>query len=205
MPPGLAIGGPTDLHHDESAGVIRYELSAPAHIRLRVGLQDGALMATLLDWELREAGAHEEPWSGYDPAGFFRLSRHPQMHIAIETLAGSKHAAHPRAECHEPGVRLSTPGVEPAASLVVTGETLPVRVELAPADEKRLIATRFEIMLYLDGQFIHEEEDAMTPLNYAVPLAGVAPGTHLVTVNVQDYEGHIGVAHLLFERKGLPS
>jgi hypothetical protein len=53
---------------------------------------------------------------------------------------------------------------------------------------------RFEVMLFLDGVFLMEDEDALLPFTYRTSTRGVTPGRHAVTVNVVDTDGNLGTA-----------
>ena len=72
-----------ELRWDAGAGVIRYRLSAPGRVNIRIGLDNnGPLLRTLLDWVVRDAGDHAEPWDGRDASGVLNLAEHPRLAIA---------------------------------------------------------------------------------------------------------------------------
>ncbi|MFQ6131998.1 MAG: PA14 domain-containing protein [Armatimonadota bacterium] len=48
---------------------ISYNLSADALCRIRIGVQDGPLLRTLVDWEPRFSGANSDIWDGRDDSG----------------------------------------------------------------------------------------------------------------------------------------
>jgi flagellar hook assembly protein FlgD len=48
---------------------VAYALPNDAMVRIRIGIHNGPLMKTLLDWAPREAGDHFEPWNGLDDSG----------------------------------------------------------------------------------------------------------------------------------------
>jgi hypothetical protein len=108
------------------------------------------------------------------------------------------HARHPRTSCHEP--RFSVEVLEPKEytqdGIPVVGGTVPIRVSLDPRDKPWLINQRFEVMLYVDTVALFEEEEGSSPFTYAWDTAGLAPGQHLVTVNILSYDDHLGVMTL---------
>jgi len=63
-----------DLSFDKKTGVISYELTVPAWVRIRMGIVDGPLYRTILDWQERSRGKHKETWDGMDSSGSFKLT-----------------------------------------------------------------------------------------------------------------------------------
>ncbi|MFH1229969.1 MAG: hypothetical protein V1709_00590 [Planctomycetota bacterium] len=55
-----------NIAFDKSTGVVSYELSLPARVRIRIGIADGALYRTIIDWDERGIGKHQESWDGMD-------------------------------------------------------------------------------------------------------------------------------------------
>jgi hypothetical protein len=65
---------------------VSYAVSAPARVRIRIGLaNNGPLMRTLLDWVVRTKGDYEVPWDGWDASSVVDLSEHPNL--AFDALA----------------------------------------------------------------------------------------------------------------------
>lgn len=58
---------------DRNTGIVSYELAVPAWVRIRVGIYNGPLHRTIVDWEKRSAGKHSETWDGMDVTGKFSL------------------------------------------------------------------------------------------------------------------------------------
>lgn len=63
-----------NLSFDKETGVVSYELTQPAWVRIRVGRGDGPLYRTICDWERRPTGEHKEAWDGMEPSGAFKLT-----------------------------------------------------------------------------------------------------------------------------------
>lgn len=83
----------SDVAWEPAVGVIRYRLPQPARVNIRVGLrQDGPLLGTILDWVVRDAGLHEEPWNGLDASQVLDLRRHPDLMVAIHAFALSSNS-----------------------------------------------------------------------------------------------------------------
>lgn len=65
-----------DLRHarfDQEAGTIVYSLPAPARVLVRLGIKNGPMHKTLVDWKPRVAGSITEYWDGRDEDGVINL------------------------------------------------------------------------------------------------------------------------------------
>lgn len=74
---GLAQGQESvvkDLSFDKKTGTVSYELTVPARVRVRMGIADGPLYRTIVDWQERGFGKHKEEWDGMDPSGRVKLT-----------------------------------------------------------------------------------------------------------------------------------
>ena len=52
---------------------IAYELSDASMVRIRIGVHNGPLLKTLVDWEPRLAGDNFEPWNGMDDSNILNV------------------------------------------------------------------------------------------------------------------------------------
>lgn len=68
-----------ELNFDKERGIVGYELTMPAWVRIRLGLKEGPMCKTLVDWEKRASGVHQEKWDGLDPSGTVRLAQEEDM------------------------------------------------------------------------------------------------------------------------------
>ena len=55
-----------DINFNSQTGEINYELTVPALVRVRVGVSDGPLYSTVLNWQPESIGKHKEIWDGKD-------------------------------------------------------------------------------------------------------------------------------------------
>ncbi len=84
-----------NLAFDKKTGVISYELTIPAWVRIRVGIADGPLYRTIVDWQERGAGEHKEVWDGMDAAGAFKLTGRDDLVFTFNYFtAGSEYMQH---------------------------------------------------------------------------------------------------------------
>ena len=226
---GVAVK-PRRFSHDSAKGRLSYVLPRPCMVRIRIGLRDGPLLRTLVDWEPQNAGIHEIGWDGRVASGAMSIGQHPQLDITLSAYAipanvilvdhavsatrtdGHKpndaanarrrmppdsntylHATCDLAHCHEPRFTVTFPKAHTgdADGLRVTGRT-PVRITLDPRDHDYIVARRFEVMVYVDGVFVFEEESGTSPLTYHWDTKELVPGRHFVTVNIMSYDDHVG-------------
>lgn len=107
------------------------------------------------------------------------------------------HAAHDRANCRDMTVNVDFPNAtKDAEGIPILDEKTTVRVRLNDSDRSFMVNQRFEVMFYVDSVFLFEEEDGQDPFNFEWNTNGLAPGEHLLTVNLIGYEDHYGVKTL---------
>ena len=207
---------------DKATGRVSYILPNAARVRLRAGLNSGALLKTVYDWEAQEAGRHEMTWDGLDDSGLLQLLKHPNLNLNLNAfslpdnailLKGAArtyappdaawqpakegrhlHAVHPRLTCHEPRFHVTFPesSAKDARGVVQLKGKVPVHVALEPQDAAELIRRRFEVIVYVDTVFLFEEEQAVTPATFSVDTSTWTSGDHLLTVNIMSYDDHVG-------------
>jgi hypothetical protein len=216
---------PKAFTYDPASGALRYLLPRAGRVRLRAGISGLPFVATLLDWEPQEAGRHELVWDGRDGDRVFDLRRDPRVELVMHAYEleantvlldrdggvlgrgekpgasrGFRHARHAASGCRDFALQLELPEVErrgPDGWPVVSGEET-LRVSLDPADADRLIGVGFEVLVFVDTVFVHQEPEGSTPFNYRLDAASLAPGPHVVTVNVLSTDDHAGLASLAF-------
>ncbi|MFH1892580.1 MAG: FlgD immunoglobulin-like domain containing protein [Candidatus Zixiibacteriota bacterium] len=90
---------------------------------------------------------------------------------------------------------LEFPGIEPSkdGSVVIKDTKELVRVELAPNVKPLFLEEPFEISFFLDSEYYSEQEVGHTPYNWMWDVTSVAPGDHVLTVNVSSFKDIIGV------------
>lgn len=76
-----------DVRWDADSGTVRYVLDRPARVSIRLGLESGPYLRTLVDWVPRTAGAHAERWDGLDASGVLKLDANPALSPAIRAVA----------------------------------------------------------------------------------------------------------------------
>jgi hypothetical protein len=72
-----------DVQWDADAGAVRYYLDKSARVNLRLGLDSGPYLRTVVDWVPRQTGAHAETWDGMDASGVMDLAKNPALKPAV--------------------------------------------------------------------------------------------------------------------------
>lgn len=83
---GAAVAA-KDVRWDAATGTVRYTLDRPARVNLRLGLQAGPYLRTLIDWVPRGAGAQAERWDGQDASGVLKLADNPALTPIVKAYA----------------------------------------------------------------------------------------------------------------------
>ena len=73
----------TEAHIDPDTKTITYRLPVMGRVLIRLGVQDGPLLRTLVDWEPRVAGEITEYWNGKDQDNTIDLLNHPRFKMLI--------------------------------------------------------------------------------------------------------------------------
>jgi hypothetical protein len=76
-----------DVRWDAAEGRIHYYLDKPARVNLRLGLDGGPHMRTVIDWVPRGAGANVETWDGKDASGVLNLAGNPAIVPSVKAYA----------------------------------------------------------------------------------------------------------------------
>ena len=74
------------LRYDNNTGTFTYELEHAARIFLRLGVESGPLLNTLVNAELRTRGKNTELWDGWDNSGMVLLKDHPKLEFHAEGM-----------------------------------------------------------------------------------------------------------------------
>jgi hypothetical protein len=80
---GGVVGDLTEAKFDRTAGTVSYQLPAASRVLIRLGLHNGPMLKTLVDWKPRPEGAVTEYWNGRDEDGLFELRGRPGFNTLI--------------------------------------------------------------------------------------------------------------------------
>ena len=223
-----------DIQYDPEKNEIHYVLPKAGRVNVRLGIQEGPLLSTLIDWPVREAGQHVESWDGTCSSGELNFGENPKLDIAVWSynLSGNSivvlgdkkenqprfiddltwgrtdreethkkprqlfnHWRHPREACRDPKIYLKPIDVEHQKDgiPIIDGETY-FQMTIDPQDHKIMIDQKFEVVFYVDGLFVYEEELGYTPFSWRWDPTGVNDGFHHISVVLRGYQGHFGSA-----------
>lgn len=79
---GGVVGDLADAQFDRQSGTVAYKLPAASRVLIRLGIRNGPMHKTLVDWKPRVAGAITEYWDGKDEDDVVNL----QDHVDFSTL-----------------------------------------------------------------------------------------------------------------------
>ena len=79
---GGEVGDLTDVSFDAS-GIVSYKLPAPARVLIRLGIRNGPMYRTLVDWKPRPAGNVNEYWDGFDKDQLVKLQGHEDFSALV--------------------------------------------------------------------------------------------------------------------------
>jgi hypothetical protein len=223
-----------DSRLDAEGRRIHFTMSEPGCVRLRVGLDDGPMLATLLDWKpvakgpvaVGYPGLLPEPWGDFwareDRAAWAvgyslpvnavvveggsapERSGRPTLHQRTDRVL-SPHALHARELCRDPAVSASLAGELPRdeSGRPIVRDELTLIVDAASVAERAVFEhSRFEVVLFVDGQFLMEDEDSVLPFHFTLDVRDYPPGVHAFLVNVDAYGNHGGAAFVPFRVGG---
>ena len=80
---GGVVGDLTEARFDRTAGTVSYQLPAAARVLIRLGLHNGPMLKTLVDWKPRPEGSVTEYWNGRDENELFELRGRPGFNTLI--------------------------------------------------------------------------------------------------------------------------
>lgn len=80
---GGEVGDLTDARFDRQVGTLNYRLPAASRVLIRLGVRNGPMYKTLVDWKPRVAGAVTEYWDGRDEDDLVILWGRPDFSALI--------------------------------------------------------------------------------------------------------------------------
>jgi hypothetical protein len=123
----------------------------------------------------------------------------PERPIAIEYNEKlSPHYLMPKKLDRSPKLKISFPSANEFTKdnlPIFKGNAL-VRVEIVDEKDREYMDNQqYELTFLVDTEFYAEEEQAYSPYNWVWDLSNVQPGEHILTVNLNSFRDHFGVAN----------
>ena len=185
-----------DPHKGETA-TISYSLNKKGCIRVRIVLRSNpdCLITTLQDWTDQEFGKYQLTWDGRDGSG--NIIENRRVFVLFEAKDQGKgllHAEHDSSECCDP--RITIGGAQD--SLINHKDLLECQTTFChrPHD----YGQGCEVRYYVDYSLLERTQYPTNTKSFQLSLdtKSLEKGTHLLMVNVCDYNDHIGSASLFF-------
>lgn len=134
------------------------------------------------------------------PAGDVRLIEDlPDLQVRRTSTFGPPYGSPHQAMGRQHDFPLQLSHVQASAETQATPTVQgPVAVRLDVAEENLapLVRERFEVMVFVDGVFVFENEGGFLPVTWTWDPSDAGPGPHYITANVLGYEGQYGMATL---------
>ncbi len=130
-----------------------------------------------------------------------------QAYAAVHPPTGNDvyiHSLHPRHICRDPEISVELlSGVSGSEKgMDVFGGIVRVSVTTVDAERAGILESMFsEVYLFVDGVFQGETKAHKLPGVVQLSTKGLSPGRHTLTVNLRDFEDHVGAMSLPFIKK----
>lgn len=209
----MLITGAMDHH----TGKIRFQLPSAGLFRVTAMTESAMHVAHLRAWHLGGAGQqYVVDWDFWDDRKTQNHRKTPGLVATMDFIplpAGYIVAGFPPYERYRSSglnrnvvipearvdARISFPSSFGQSSASNHSKTLPVvhagdpvRVELTPETLRALDQRRYEVIYFLNGEFIHEEAKGVSPTIYRMPSIPRLEGDTFLTVNIRDFFGNVG-------------
>ena len=76
---------------------------------------------------------------------------------------------------------------------IISGK-VPILLTADPVHSQLALNKRSEPVIYVDGQFVFENEVGYLPMTWKIDVSTMNEGEHYITVNLRGYEGNFGIA-----------
>jgi len=174
---------------------ISYRLNQAGCIRIRLVCRSdrSLLIKTLQDWTNQEFGRYELSWDGRDESG--NIVENKKIFVLFEAKDqgnGLQHQGHDEALCKDPSLTIST---VPEPSQSING-ILEVKAAISEKSSTAADNSKCEVRCYIDYKLYKKEtlEKIVDEYIFKIDTAALSDGEHLITVNIDDLQDHIGSA-----------
>ena len=172
---------------------ISYGLNKGGCIRIRLTCrgQESLVIRTLQDWTNQDFGKYELKWDGRDASG--NIVDNKRLFVLFEAKdqgRGLNHQGHKEGSCRDPLLRVE---VTPQTRGKSKG-TIEVRTTLVGETQTSEDKTGYEVRYFIDYELFKTEtfDKKKKEFSLKVDTISLKNGDHLITVNVDDFNDHIG-------------
>ena len=183
--------GIQEIKFDVEKREIKYKIDKPCYVRIRIGIEKrGAILRNLIDWEYREKGEHKEKWDGKEETRRIRIDKKYPLEMTIRCVeVDDKEELEKKIEFE---VEYKKEKKSKLKNIKVFGEEIEIKIKIKKEDERKLRKKKYEIMIYINNQFLKEEEEGINPITYKIKTKGIR-GINMITVNILGYGGRVGI------------
>ena len=212
----------TEIKLDSKKAGVHYVVRNWSRVNIRVGMRDGGpLLQSLENWQVRSPGEHFAKWDGLEASGVMNVANSTGLELwglsfelpdntvfvgdtnipssVIDPLSWGKTTRVRKASAPKRMYSHAQQSYEQRGDFAVTlvprdrdARSAPMEIRVPDAVALRLSQQRFEIVYFVDGLFVSENEIGALPATWNVDLTKLSQGEHLLTVNVRGYEGSFG-------------
>jgi len=203
---------------DRRGSTVRWRTPRSSLARVNAVLNSGMRIDTIAPWHFTSNHDQFSLWDFKDRVKIKDYRDHPNLRVFVQfiplpdylVVVGrpplADYAQHPLfrnlplpAGDQELTFEVLTKSVRRVSDL--PGKDLPVvkpgtalRVRLDPRTRMRLGINRYEIMFYVDGEFLHEESEGLDPYTFLLPKLPRDSGLIYLSANMSDYNGNSGTS-----------
>ena len=93
--PRKTSGGIVQKNLDPKIGIdgkITYTLPAPSRVLIRLGIESGAMLRSVITWKAKNSGKNLQFWDGYDQDHLVKIQKHKNFKIIFSAFSLADHA-----------------------------------------------------------------------------------------------------------------
>lgn len=176
-----------EIQHQD--GKVSWSQPVPGAARVLLQFPSGLTVSTLSGWQAYGAGKQEiiSDLIGEDGIDY-RFQPNLLATVQIAAFPSDVYVSGMPVFTH-PQLPQKTFKFGATTKKVADSDQQLLRVELTPETLKQIGTGRFEILIYADGVFVHEESQGVSPYTYIIP-DNVLQSAKQLTLNLLDYEGN---------------
>jgi hypothetical protein len=190
--------------HLGKPATIYYSLTKAGTIRLRIVRRDNPelVLLTLQDWTEQGFGRHEVRWDGRDASGNIINNKKVLITFDAKDQAfGGKHQEHDARRCYDPKLIIET---TPELTRKIKGN-LDIITSFAEGPDRIRWDPNCEVKYFIDYSLFKREvfKNIVNTTRFRedkfylrLDTTKLSKGEHIITVNINDFNDHIGTASL---------
>lgn len=192
--------------------LLSWDLGRPVLARAMVATRSGLPLSTPLDWGVLTSGKGSASWNfrgedGFDYSGnpylvpYLQTIPLPGHWVVVGNVSWQRLKDRPQFKgltLPDEKISFDLKAVLPSGEMRAIDEKtkyekgMAIRFELGEASRKFMSGKRFEILIYFNGDFVHEESQGVSPYLYVLPQNLNGSGREIISVNVLEYGGSWG-------------